>query len=439
MSTTLRIPIARLGKWYHPVYKNRSGEPVVEFTQEDIDSIIHVFECDDRGYEPYLTYGHVKSSFDKFTTDGFPIVGYLKSLEQVDDVLFGDFTPANDKVSQEIIDGNYRYSSGEFVPNAKAKKTDEVFRMFLKGVALTNTPFVPNLPVNEIKASEPVTDFALLSDYLANNLDIANTSDVCYKELDDVGNNVEGPDREMSEELHPENTQPDMVEQIEDVKEIKSMLSDFTTWMKSLFAGKTIVDETTEDEAATEEVDLTEEPVAPVVEEAQVVEEIKEVEEMKPELVADAAVSGTVAPDAEMVAKIAAMEEEKAQLEAAVKELGLKAEALEQEKLAIAQAAAEQQLSDRVADLTNKFGLAPAVADKVKSLASASNNTVISLSDDTQVNLADAVLDLVKDLLDTSNQVELEQVGATGDVTALSDDADNPWADVIKKYKEQSK
>ncbi len=166
---TALIPIARLGRWFHPVYKNRKGEPVVEFLQADFDSIREAFETNDRGYPPMLRYGHLQKGSG--IADGEPAIGWMKSIKQVDDVLLGEFELNNEEVLDEILSNKYRYSSGEFVHGLPSKIDGRPLRVFLKAVALTNTPFVPGLPKNVIKVtSEDTAEYTLLSDvYLQEN------------------------------------------------------------------------------------------------------------------------------------------------------------------------------------------------------------------------------------------------------------------------------
>lgn len=162
---TALIPIARLGRWYHPVYRNKKGEPVVEFTQEDFDSIKQAFLSNDRGYPPYLRYGHLKRGSG--IADGEEALGWMIGIKQVDDVLVGEFELNDKQVENEILTNKYRFSSGEFVHNLPSKVTGSTIRVFLKGVALTNSPFVPGLPKNVIKVtSDDLAEYTLLSDVI---------------------------------------------------------------------------------------------------------------------------------------------------------------------------------------------------------------------------------------------------------------------------------
>lgn len=450
MKPILRIPIARLGRWFHPVYKNRKGEPVVEFTQEDFDSMKQAFLSDDRGYEPYLTYGHVKQIFDKTTADGFPVEAHLKKLEQVDDVLYGEFEPNNEEVVDQIASGKYRYASGEFVWGAPSKETNDKIKVFLKGVALTNTPFVPKLPRNTVKhVSESLNEFVLLSDYVPLEETELTDNKNCTKCGEELADNAEtctacvDHKEDKVVEACPENTTSDVVEKTEE-QEVKSLLSDILTKLGDIF-GFVTTKANQQDEAMaaladamqpkTTEVEevITSDEKPSEADQETVIEEINNVEDNKADNVAEAAVE-MEQQLRDALAKLEALEAEKAELANQAQALSDKAAAYEQERLEAEQAAREQRLSDEVANLTNEFKLAPAVADKVRMLVSANVDSTIKLSDENEVKFEDALLGLVKDLLSAESIVDTDQVGATSDVANLSDDANDPWAEFRAKY-----
>jgi hypothetical protein len=461
MITTLRIPIARLGRWYHPVYKNDKGEPVVEFNQADFDSMKNAFRNDDRGYEPYLTYGHVKALYDKTTNDGFPIEGYLTKMEQVDDVLYGEFTPTNPKVVELVKDGKYRYASGEFIRGLPSKANGDRVRVFLKGVALTNTPFVPNLPLNAVKhvSEDTNEEYLLMSESieLGDNAVMTENQDKLTCPTCDQAVEV-GCTHNATEEVvvveRPENTVPNMVENIEDVKEVKNLLSELVTLAKNFFTKPEATEKTEEIvETPSNDSSLTEEAVTQDA--PQVINEENNVEDTTPELnqelpveeVVEVEAPVAVVEDAPVVEeptdldaakkdledKLAALEAEKAALEAEKVALSERVSSYENERLAAIADAKESQLSEQVNGLVSA-GLAPAVADRVKALVSSTSDSVISLSEGDEVSLGDAVLDLVKEILKPENRIELEQVGATADTATLSDDAGDPWAATRAKY-----
>ena len=147
LSNTLQIPIARLGAWEHPVYR------YVVFTQKDFDEIKRNFESNEAGFEPYLRYGHSRYPG---ATDGEPATAFLKNVVQVNDVLYGQFEAVDPTVVREIKDGKYRYSSAELTRNAHSKRMGKGgIGTLLTAVALTNAPFVPGLPQNQVLSDSP--------------------------------------------------------------------------------------------------------------------------------------------------------------------------------------------------------------------------------------------------------------------------------------------
>jgi len=142
LSSMLKIPIARLGAWEHPAYD------YVWFTQKDFDDIRRNFEKNEWGFEPYLRYGHARYAG---AADGEPATAFLSKIEQENDILFGIFKTVDPTVVNEIRDGKYRYASAELTRNAPGKKLGQGrIGTVLTAVSLTNAPFVPDLPRNQV-------------------------------------------------------------------------------------------------------------------------------------------------------------------------------------------------------------------------------------------------------------------------------------------------
>jgi len=133
----LKVPIAVLGKWVHPEY----GE--VEFRQEDFSDILQNWSNNVTGYEPPLFLGHPN---DVNATEGAPSVGFLENVFQDASTLYGLFDPVDDTIFNEVQKGSYRYSSAEIYRNALSKNTGDQIGTLLRGVALTNRPFLTGMP-----------------------------------------------------------------------------------------------------------------------------------------------------------------------------------------------------------------------------------------------------------------------------------------------------
>lgn len=130
----VKIPIARKGSWKHPEYGD------IEFTEKDLNELQQTIQNNELGWEPPLFYGHPSGG-------GAPSEGYLVSTFREGDTLFGIWS-VNSTTYQEIKAGRFRYSSGEFLDNYKSKRTGEPVGSVLIGMALTNRPFIPDLPRN---------------------------------------------------------------------------------------------------------------------------------------------------------------------------------------------------------------------------------------------------------------------------------------------------
>jgi hypothetical protein len=130
----LKVPIAMVGSWAHPRYGK------VAFTGEDLDTAITNFEMGVLGFEPHLTFGHLDE--EPNSTDSARKRGNLKYLMRDGDTLDGYFkVPPG--TAEAVADGEYEYSSGEFIRDFMDKVSGKSRGMVISRVALTNTPFLP--------------------------------------------------------------------------------------------------------------------------------------------------------------------------------------------------------------------------------------------------------------------------------------------------------
>jgi len=158
----IRLGIARIGSWKHPLYKH------VTFTQKDFDDIITNFNSNELGFEPPLFLGHTKDGMVKSgnnqyeTVAGEPAEGFLSSIEQEGDALYSTWEIVNSSCYDAVSNGRYRYNSGEFLRNYISKRSGKSVGTVLMAMALTNKPFVPNLP-RVLALSENQTDADLFT------------------------------------------------------------------------------------------------------------------------------------------------------------------------------------------------------------------------------------------------------------------------------------
>lgn len=138
----VKIPVARIGTFVHQRYG------MVDFKQSDFDDMVRNFEDKEDGFPqgPYLRYGH-----EKFpgAVDGEAAIAYLKKLVQEDDVLFGIYDPLDDNLAQDIDSGTYSGASAELTRHAISKHDGRPIGTLLTAHALTNAPFIPDLPRNQ--------------------------------------------------------------------------------------------------------------------------------------------------------------------------------------------------------------------------------------------------------------------------------------------------
>jgi pterin-4a-carbinolamine dehydratase/ATP-dependent protease HslVU (ClpYQ) peptidase subunit len=133
----LKVPVAILGEWKHPVYKK------VSFAQKDYDQINLNYSNKVLGFEPPLFLGHPN---DTHTIEGAPAEGFLTELVQEDSVLFGLYEIVDEETFADARKGKYRYASAEIIRDYKTKEDGSNVGTVLFGHALTNRPFLPNLP-----------------------------------------------------------------------------------------------------------------------------------------------------------------------------------------------------------------------------------------------------------------------------------------------------
>lgn len=137
----LKIPVARFGTFVHPVYGT------VDFTQRDFDEMVENFTANEAGFVPYLRYGHARYPE---AVDAEPKVANLEKLEQDGDVLYGIYRPLSNEVVDDVREGRYASASAELKRYAVSKRDGRPIGTLLTAHALTNAPFVPDLPPNQV-------------------------------------------------------------------------------------------------------------------------------------------------------------------------------------------------------------------------------------------------------------------------------------------------
>lgn len=131
----VQLPIIKLGKYFHESY----GE--LDFNNEVVDEVKRNLLDNELGFEPPLFYGHQEKSA--------PANGFLNDIvfDEDDYTLYGIWE-TNQTVYDQIKNGEYRYSSSEFINDFTSKRTGAPIGKVFVGMALTNKPFMPDLPRN---------------------------------------------------------------------------------------------------------------------------------------------------------------------------------------------------------------------------------------------------------------------------------------------------
>lgn len=151
----IKVPVAKVGSWKHPLW----GE--VKFSSEDLDVILTNFKNNELGFEPPIYFGHS-------TDDGKPAQGFLKKIEREGDLLFG-YWAVHKETYRLVEDGVYRYSSAELFLDYPSKKTGKKIGKVIYGMALTNIPYVPNLPKIQTLDHANIDSNVILLSFVNNN------------------------------------------------------------------------------------------------------------------------------------------------------------------------------------------------------------------------------------------------------------------------------
>lgn len=166
----LKIPVAKIGKWKHPIYEE------VSFTSKDLDDILSNFNNKELGFEPPVYFGHSMG-------DGTPAQGYLQRLERESDVLFG-YWAVNKEAYRLVEDEVYRYSSAEIILNLTSKKTGDKIGKAIFGMALTNIPFVPDLPKTQALEHASISNDIVFLSFSNKEIDKVNLENKESKKME---------------------------------------------------------------------------------------------------------------------------------------------------------------------------------------------------------------------------------------------------------------
>ena len=199
----VKLPIAMEGNWLHPNY----GE--LSFSKDDLVSIKNNIDQNVLGWEPPVFYGHP-------TESGAGCEGYLINtrLEELDGkpILFG-YWKVNKNAYTQVKEKRYRYSSSEFIENFNDLKDGKDLGTVLIGMALTNRPFMPDLPTNKALSIEEDKQNKIMFSY-------------------QIGIDSSSSPKSSENKKNPENQQ-ETKENMEEVKELKQQLEGYQAELKN--------------------------------------------------------------------------------------------------------------------------------------------------------------------------------------------------------------
>jgi hypothetical protein len=429
----LKIPVARLGSWYHPVYG------VVKFSQRDFDDMKRNFEKDELGFPPYMRYGHDLGS-NPGVVDADPSRGNIVSLFQDGEVLFSLVAASDDNAYLDVKENRMRFASAELMRNTESKHTGESIGTVIKAISLTNAPFIPNLPNSEALStnSDPLTTpgYFVLNmsqpSYVAEapvdkTEAMLNKLEKLYDNFVALFNRAE-PKQEVPEEVVVEAVNTETVEQ-----SVEAPLAISDTLTEEVSNTEALEDEqiVQPSDALSVDSSLEEQESAAMNEDTN--QETQQ-EEVTPPAASEDLSQDVAALRAELEAlKAAAVAEVQAKEALSLELSSAKAAAEEAAKAAelYSNALANEKLEKQRAALVAE-GIPPAMVEQAFSLAAALPVNELKLSDGATVSVTDQLAELLRSL-PNENRVQFGQVGQNLSTGAA--EGPNPYADIIDRYK----
>lgn len=245
----LKIPIASLGMWKHPIYGD------LDFSEEKIYQMETNLINNVTGYPIPLYIGHQQEDSAKCGT----LMSFSRDPETKG--LYGVWK-VDKQTYRSVEDGQYEFSSAEIYPNYMSKQTGTRVGKTLVGMALTNRPFIPDQPpVEALSDDNRANDAYILSASVKAHMvdyDSIEGTESCQKETpfsegnssdsqDDINVKL-GESQTMSTENNtdilvepntateavtsaPEVAQPTQQPQTfsDDISELKQQLADYST------------------------------------------------------------------------------------------------------------------------------------------------------------------------------------------------------------------
>jgi hypothetical protein len=416
MAKLLKIPVAKMGSWFHETHG------VITFSGNDLRALERNFRANVRGYEPYLKTGHNEKGPGIY--DDEKAEAHLVDMIREGDTLFGLFEPHGEDVVNDVLGHKYRYSSAELIRSAKDRQTGlPIDGPILRGVALTNTPSIPHLPRNSVLDSDSLAQL-LSDDHVVDTLTLLMSDDHGVLMSAETPTPETQPAVDATAEPAPAGMLASIKEAI--TEGFKAIADTFKPAADAIDADAKAAEKSAEELAADAEaaaatvaasIQTVTEEIAKTAEQLALEAELVTLREAA--AVAEAARVAAEAKTAELEAAQTAAAE-KAAADAAAAEAAATQAAADQQAADEAAAATEaarkegeftQLLSDRVAACVGA-GIPPLEAKKAQDLVlalRASTQTVMLSDKDEPTDLVDAVFELLSDRVGV---IDFGQAGA---------------------------
>lgn len=133
----VKVQVLRKGEWKHP----SAPGGVLKIDDATLDALEHAFRSGVRGKELPVNLDHKHDTF---------VVGWLRDLHREGDALVGYVDVVDKDVANAIREQKLRYSSAELLFHYTDPETQQEYPAVLKGLALTNYPFIKQMQPAEV-------------------------------------------------------------------------------------------------------------------------------------------------------------------------------------------------------------------------------------------------------------------------------------------------
>lgn len=140
--TRVKVQVLRKGEWKHP----SAPAGVLKIDDATLEALEQAFHSGVRGKELPVNLDHKHDTF---------VVGWLRDLQREGDALVGYVDVVDGEVAKAVREQKLRYSSAELLFQYTDPETGEQYPAVLKGLALTNYPFIKQMrPAEVVNLSE---------------------------------------------------------------------------------------------------------------------------------------------------------------------------------------------------------------------------------------------------------------------------------------------